>query len=75
MDSKTRPGFLEVHPCSFDLANYGVSVIYEAVQIWESEQSWWDVLPLLKIQLKPEKFMQVNCAFLQTEEAGHAWNV
>lgn len=57
MNYKTRPGFLEVHPSPFDLANDGVSVMYEAAQIWESEQSWWDVLPLLKIHLKPEEFM------------------
>lgn len=57
MHYKSRPGFLELHPFSFDLANYGVSVMYEAVEIWEAEQSWWDVLPLLKLQFKCEKFM------------------
>lgn len=49
--------------------------MYEAAQVWETEQSWWDVLPLLKLQLKCEKFMQVSSVFLQTEEVGHAWNM
>lgn len=72
---KTRPGFLVIHPFYFDLANCGVSVMYEAAQIWESEQSWWDVLPLLKIHFSHEKFIQVSSVFLQVEEVDHAWNI
>lgn len=56
INHKTRSSFLETHPFSFDLANYRVSVMYKDVQIWDTEQSWWDVLPLLKLQLKREKF-------------------
>lgn len=41
--------------------------MYEAVEIWEAEQSWWDVLPLLKLQFKCEKFMQVSTVFLKAE--------
>jgi len=58
---KTRPGFPEIHPFSFDLAKYGVSVMYEAVQIWETEQSWWDVLPLLKPVKAWEVYIAQQC--------------
>lgn len=49
--------------------------MYEAAQIWESEQSWWDVLPLLKIHFNHEKFIQVSSVFLQVEEVDHTWNI